>query len=94
VKPLSRVFQALRIMVNEELEHLERLLSHMHEWTGEGCRIAVITFHSIEDRMIKQHFRDSRYFSQYDPPWLVPSKEETRANSRARSARLRLGVRL
>ncbi len=94
VKPFSRVFQALRILVNEELEHLERMLSEMHQWTARGCRIAILTFHSLEDRMVKLHFRDSEFFSRFDPPWMVPSKEEIRANSRSRSARLRLGVRL
>ncbi len=94
VKPLARVFQAIRIMVNDELGHLERLLSEMHQWTQSGCRIAVLTFHSLEDRLIKLHFRDSQYFRQFDPPWMLPASAEKRANSRARSARLRLGVRL
>lgn len=93
VKSLSRVFQAMRIMVNEELAHLDKLLKGMGEWTATGSRVAVLTFHSIEDRMVKLHFRDSEQFRQYDPPWMVPSPEEKRANSRARSARLRLGVR-
>jgi len=93
VKPLARVFQAVRIHVNSELEHLEKLLSEMHLWTGPECRIAVLTFHSIEDRMIKQHFRDSEHFLQYDPPWLLPGTAEKRLNPRARSARLRLGMR-
>ncbi|MCD6587701.1 MAG: 16S rRNA (cytosine(1402)-N(4))-methyltransferase RsmH [Candidatus Fermentibacteraceae bacterium] len=94
VKPLARVFQAIRIMVNDELQHLERLLSEMHYWTKPGCRIAVLTFHSLEDRLIKLHFRDSEYFRQFDPPWMLPTSAEKRTNSRARSARLRLGVRL
>ncbi len=94
VKPLARVFQAVRIFVNGELDHLEKLLSEMHLWTESGCRVAVLTFHSLEDRMIKLHFRDSEYFRQYDPPWMLPPASEKRANPRARSARLRLGVRL
>jgi 16S rRNA (cytosine1402-N4)-methyltransferase len=93
VKPLARVFQAVRIHVNGELLHLEKLLSEMHKWTESGCRIAVLTFHSIEDRMIKQLFRDSQNFRQFDPPWMVPGASEKRLNPRARSARLRLGVR-
>lgn len=94
VKPLARVFQAIRILVNRELEHLETLLSEMHHWTESGCRVAILTFHSLEDRMIKLHFRDSDHFQQFDPPWLLPVPAEKRKNSRARSARLRLGVRL
>ncbi len=94
VKPLARVFQAFRIYINGELDHLEKLLSEMHTWTASGCRIAILTFHSLEDRMIKLHFRDSEHFSQFDPPWMLPSQAEKRSNSRSRSARLRLGVRL
>jgi 16S rRNA (cytosine1402-N4)-methyltransferase len=93
VKPLSRVFQAFRIMVNDELGHLERLLQEMHLWTAPGCRIAMITFHSLEDRLVKLHLRDGDHFSPYDPPWMVPERAEIRQNPRARSARLRLGVR-
>ncbi len=94
VKPLARVFQAIRILVNGELDHLEKLLSEMHLWTDSGCHVAVLTFHSLEDGMIKRHFRDSEYFRQFDPPWFLPSLAEKRNNPRARSARLRLGVRL
>jgi len=94
VKPLARVFQAVRILVNGELDHLETLLSEMHKWTGPECNVAILTFHSLEDRMIKLHFRDSEYFRQFDPPWLLPGSAEKRANRRSRSARLRLGVRL
>ena len=94
VKSLARVFQAIRILVNGELDHLEKMLSQMHLWTGTGCRVAVLTFHSLEDRMIKLHFRDSDHFKQYDPPWMLPSTKEKRSNNRARSARLRLGVRV
>ncbi|MCK5132982.1 MAG: 16S rRNA (cytosine(1402)-N(4))-methyltransferase RsmH [Candidatus Sabulitectum sp.] len=94
VKPLARVFQAIRILVNGELDHLEKLLSEMHLWTESGCPVAILTFHSLEDRMIKLHFRDSEHFRQFDPPWMLPQPAEKRANPRARSARLRLGVRL
>ncbi len=93
VKPLARVFQAIRIHVNSEFDHLEKMLSEMHLWTKSGCRIAVLTFHSLEDRLIKLHFRDSIHFEQFDPPWMLPSRQEKSDNSRARSARLRLGVR-
>ncbi len=93
VKPLARVFQAIRIHVNSELGHLEKMLSEMHLWTKSECRIAVLTFHSLEDRLIKLHFRDSIHFEQFDPPWMLPTKKEKSNNSRARSARLRLGVR-
>lgn len=93
VKVLSRVFQALRIAVNRELENLDTLLSELHTWTEPGARIAFITFHSLEDRRIKLLFRDDGRFSQHSPKWLVPGEEELKMNSRARPARLRMGIR-
>jgi 16S rRNA (cytosine1402-N4)-methyltransferase len=94
VKALSRVFQAFRIMVNDEMGHLERLLSELHSWLVPMARVAFITFHSLEDRAVKLLLRDSAFFRETDPPWAVPSREETRENPRARSARLRTGVRI
>jgi len=94
VKVLSRVFQAIRIAVNRELDELEKLLAGLHSWTAPGCRAAFLTFHSIEDRMVKLFFRDSAEFQITSPPWMVAGQEERRMNSRARSARLRTGVRL
>lgn len=94
VKILSRVFQALRIVVNRELDKLDELLSGIHEWTRSGTRLAFITFHSLEDRRIKLLFRDSPHFSQFDPKWVLPDEEERRMNPRARSARLRMGIRI
>lgn len=83
VKPLSRVFQAFRIHVNRELEHLETLLGDMHLWTAPGCRIAVLTFHSLEDRMIKLHFRDDPRFTQFDPPCCCrPGRKKGRTEGR------------
>ncbi len=93
VKVLSRVFQALRIQVNDELGELRRLLEGLPSWMSHGGRAAFITFHSIEDRLVKRFFADSPDFSATDPPWMVPGAAETRANPRARSARLRTGVR-
>lgn len=93
VKPLSRVFQAFRVFINDELGHLETLLSGLHRWLMPMGRAAFITFHSLEDREVKLLFRDSPHFCQTRPPWLLPSRDEIRANPRARSARLRTGVR-
>ncbi len=93
VKPLSRVFQAFRVFVNDELGELEKLLSGLHQWLMPMARVAFITFHSLEDRAVKLLFRDSPCFLSTDPPWQLPSPEETGENPRARSARLRTAVR-
>lgn len=93
IDPATRVFQALRIAVNRELEHLEEFLGGMAELLNPGGRAAVISFHSLEDRKVKHAFRD-------DPRWTVVTKkpivatpEEVAANPRARSAKLRVAQR-
>ncbi len=93
-KILSRVFQAVRIAVNEELLQLEKMINGLADWTEPGARIAFITFHSIEDRRIKLLFRDNPRYKQYSPVWVLPGGEEIRKNGRARSARLRMGIRV
>lgn len=93
-RAMSRIFQALRIAVNDELGALSTLLAGMGGWVRRGGLAAVITFHSIEDRMVKRFFMDSGIFVHATPPWEVPSRDEARTNPRARSARLRRGVRL
>ncbi|MBC8428896.1 MAG: 16S rRNA (cytosine(1402)-N(4))-methyltransferase RsmH [FCB group bacterium] len=94
VKTLSRVFQAFRIAVNHELEHLDILLSGLSEWIISGGKVAFITFHSLEDRKVKQFFRDSEHFAPNSPKWIAPNQTEIKLNSRARSAKLRMGVRI
>jgi 16S rRNA (cytosine1402-N4)-methyltransferase len=90
-----RVFQALRIAVNDELTALETLLRHLPDCLNPGGRVAVLTFHSGEDRRVKTAFkmglRDGRYRSIADGI-LRPSSEERRANPRAASAKLRWAI--
>ncbi|KAA5545271.1 16S rRNA (cytosine(1402)-N(4))-methyltransferase RsmH [Roseiconus nitratireducens] len=93
IHPATRTFQALRIAVNEELEILKRTLQIAPQWLSPGGRLAVISFHSLEDRLVKTAFRD-------DPRWNVltrkpirPGDAETQANPRARSAKLRVAER-
>jgi 16S rRNA (cytosine1402-N4)-methyltransferase len=91
IDPATRVFQALRILVNDELGALERLLTVAPECLKPGGKIAIISFHSLEDRMVKQAFRknpDSVKELTRKP--VQASEEETRSNPRARSAKLRV----
>jgi 16S rRNA (cytosine1402-N4)-methyltransferase len=106
---LAQVFQALRIEVNNELGVLQEFLEQTARCLKPGGRLAVITFHSLEDRMVK-HFMKRGSFNeeqQTDPfgrslfenPFrvlkdVVPSDEEIKANSRSRSARLRIAEKL
>lgn len=92
-KTLSRVFQALRITVNNELNELENLLENISGWIAPGGRAAFLTFNSLEDRIVKIFFRDSENFSPCKPPWKIPDKEEILINIRSRSARMRMALR-
>jgi 16S rRNA (cytosine1402-N4)-methyltransferase len=95
----TRTFQALRIAVNREIETLEPALRRAVDVLRPGGRLAVISFHSLEDRIVKQTFRS---LAQGDDPRLVlltkkpqvPTEEECRSNPRARSAKLRVAERL
>ncbi|HMB02232.1 MAG TPA: 16S rRNA (cytosine(1402)-N(4))-methyltransferase RsmH [Isosphaeraceae bacterium] len=93
IDPATRVFQALRIRVNDELEHLETTLAHLADWLGPGGRAAIISFHSLEDRMVKVAFRDDPRLIVLTRKPVVASAEEAAANPRARSAKLRVAER-
>ena len=91
--PATKTFQALRIAVNDELGALREGLTTAMERLVPGGRIAVITFHSIEDRIVKQMFRDAVYTkdgSLVNRKPIVPGDIEARANPRARSGKLRI----
>ena len=89
--PATRTFQALRIRTNRELDGLEPALERMAECLRPAGRMAVIAFHSLEDRAAKQAFRalESRGFRGLTRKPVRPGEPETRDNPRARSARLR-----
>jgi 16S rRNA (cytosine1402-N4)-methyltransferase len=88
--PATRVFQALRIAVNRELEQLETALHNvLHDCLAPAGIVAIISFHSLEDRLVKQAFRESTLWQLLSPKPVVPSPAEQRLNPRARSAKLR-----
>ena len=97
IHPATRAFQGFRIAVNRELEALEMVLEKSISYLSEGARIGVIAFHSLEDRIVKEKFKDfeSRGISRriLKKP-LRPSAEETFKNHRARSAHLRVAERI
>lgn len=104
IHPATRTFQALRIAVNDEMGSLQRGLRSAWELLNPGGRIAVITFHSVEDRAVKQLFvsfekrgegtritpKDSKLSTGQAKKPILPTKDETAANPRARSAKLRV----
>ena len=91
IHPATRTFQALRIYVNDELHSLEDFLDSSMAVVRSGGRVAVITFHSLEDRIVKQRFRASAVPGQALTKKVVTAgEEEVRRNPRARSAKLRV----
>jgi 16S rRNA (cytosine1402-N4)-methyltransferase len=89
----TRTFQALRIAVNEELRSLERALTHLPDCLRVGGRVVVISFHSLEDRLVKTAFRDDPRFDVLTRKALRPTDAEIARNPRSRSARCRVAVR-
>ena len=105
---LARVFQALRVEVNDELESLKEMLRHAAVALRPGGRLVVITYHSLEDRLVKHflrsgnfegkvekdfHGRERRLFTLVNRKPVVPTGEEIARNPRARSAKLRVAER-
>jgi 16S rRNA (cytosine1402-N4)-methyltransferase len=97
IDPATRTFQALRIWVNRELEGLDRFLERLAQRLRAGARLAVITFHSLEDRIVKHTLRALERAATVQvltrKP-IVPADEEVRRNPRARSAKLRAAERV
>jgi 16S rRNA (cytosine1402-N4)-methyltransferase len=93
IDPATRTFQALRIAVNHELDHLDSALAHAADWLAPLGRIAVISFHSLEDRRVKHAFRDDPRLTNLTRKPITASQEERIRNPRARSAKLRVAER-
>lgn len=89
----TKVFQALRIAVNTELENLATILDEAPKYLKSGARFCVISFHSLEDRMVKRKFRDNPELEVLTPRPLTAGETELATNPRSRSARLRVAQR-
>jgi 16S rRNA (cytosine1402-N4)-methyltransferase len=93
IDPATRTFQALRIAVNRELESLELALRRIPNRLAPGGRLAIISFHSLEDRRVKEAFRDDPRLENLTKKPLRPTEAEVQANPRSRSAKLRVAAR-
>lgn len=89
IDPATRVFQALRIAVNDELGALERFLGVLPDLLKPGGQAAVISFHSLEDRLVKRAFKDKDLYEPLTRKPVTATEDESHANPRARSAKLR-----
>jgi 16S rRNA (cytosine1402-N4)-methyltransferase len=97
VHPATRVFQALRIAVNRELEELEKFLDGAPDWLEPGGRLVIISYHSLEDRLVKHRYLNwekAGVMRRLVKKPLTPSTDEVRQNPRARSAKLRLAEKI
>ena len=94
IHPATRTFQALRIAVNDELGVLDRLLQQAPDWLSPGGVLAIISFHSLEDRRVKTAFLQDDRLQRITRKPLVAGDEEQEVNPRSRSAKLRLARRL
>ena len=93
IHPATRTFQALRIAVNDELGQLDRLLQRAPDWLVPGGILAIISFHSLEDRRVKTAFLSDERLERLSRKPLVAEAAEAEANPRSRSAKLRLARR-
>jgi len=107
-RTLAQVYQALRIEVNEEMAVLKEFLEQVPEVLNRGGRLSVISYHSLEDRLVKRFIRDGKFEGQAEKDFygnihvplkkigglIIPSAEEIARNSRARSAKLRIAERI
>jgi len=99
IDPATRTFQALRIWVNRELDGLDRFLETAASRLRAGARFAIITFHSLEDRIVKHTLRalerrEAALVRVLTKKPIVPAEDEVQRNPRARSAKLRVAERM
>ncbi len=94
IDPATRTFQALRIAVNDELAALDTLLARLPALVRRDGRVGMISFHSLEDRRVKQAFRDADVWRVVTKKPVTAGDEELRRNPRSRSAKLRVAMRI
>jgi 16S rRNA (cytosine1402-N4)-methyltransferase len=94
IDPATRTFQALRIAVNDELKSLEIALRRIPDCLRPGARLAIISFHSLEDRRVKEAFRGDQRLKVLTRRPVCPDDKEVSDNPRARSAKLRVAERV
>jgi len=92
IHPATQAFQALRIAVNDELGNVREALPQAVKLLRPGGRIGVISFHSLEDRIVKKFFEDNKELEVLTPKPVMAGKEELEVNPRARSAKLRVAA--
>ncbi len=90
IHPATRTFQALRIGVNKEIDVLEKFLQVVPEWLLPGGIISIISFHSLEDRLVKSSFKNDQRLKNLTKKPITPSEKEVELNKRARSGKLRI----
>jgi 16S rRNA (cytosine1402-N4)-methyltransferase len=94
IDPSTRTFQALRIAVNDELRSLDIALERLPDCLRPGGRLAIISFHSLEDRRVKEAFRDDPRLKNLTRKPIRPGEVELAVNPRSRSAKLRVAERV
>jgi len=95
IHPATRVFQALRIAVNKELENLAKVLPQAVDLLGSGGRLVVISFHSGEDRIVKNFFKENRdRLEILTKKPIIPCSDEVALNPRSRSAKMRVAAKI
>ena len=96
--PATRTFQAIRMEVNSEIDNLELALEQSGEILNSGGRLAVISYHSLEDRLVKNFLKDKdkggSSFKIVNKKVIKPSRKEIQFNRRSRSARMRVAERI
>jgi 16S rRNA (cytosine1402-N4)-methyltransferase len=94
IHPATRTFQALRIAVNQELTVLERWLDKVFDWLKPNGKILIITFHSLEDRIVKHRFKEATQLRVLTKKPILAQAEELAENPRSRSAKLRIAEKI